>query len=116
MRPILALLTILTLTSCRRTRSDAETVTNGDITLKRYYYSEWTSVSPEYVEVTKKDSVRLISESPASITQLMIRKDTIVIRYGTAEAVKKRYVKKRVFGYFIKYELDPAYDPKNYIP
>jgi hypothetical protein len=95
-----------------------KTIDNNDIKIKWFFYSYITSVSPDKVEVEKKGDKKIIFEADGVITNVTLKKDSIILRLipPSLGIVYTKNIADEVFGYKIILDSSAAIEELNLIP
>jgi len=76
---LLAILSILFMISCKDTQYIRKKVSNGDITVKWYFYSYTTTNSNEIVDLQKGDSIITIFKTSVSPYDIQLKGKDIIV-------------------------------------
>ncbi len=93
-------------------------ISNNDISIKWYYYSYISNISPEFVEVKKGDSTVLIYEAVDVVTDVIIKDKNIIIKQfePSRGIINTKSLLTQVFEYKIIIDTTATYDEYRFRP
>jgi hypothetical protein len=93
-------------------------INNNDISIKWYYYSYISNLSPEFVEVKKGDSIVMIYEAVDVFTDVIIEDKNIIIKQfePSRGIINTKNVLTEVFDYKIIIDTTATYDEYRFRP